>query len=347
MAKASFVRHEVDSLGLNMSQARINSTIAFTLPATLKELSSFLGLVNYFRDHVRSHSRHSHHLHNMVAAAKKHATKTITWTEDALQGFEQLKHMVNTCPKLYFINSTYKIVLYTDASDYAHGAYLCQIKPATETSLEMGEPIWFLRGTFSSAQTTWSTVEKEAFAIYWALKRMDDLLGGIAFTIETDHRNLLYMNNGSRKVLQWKLYIQLLQRNDRARPRSSQHTGERFSRLVDKAQGTMVSHIMVQKYSEAQRGLIKKFHEWLFTHSGVERSIALLTQHYPEETSAEGIHHELRHMSEDVYTTQSDSGFAIRSLDTKAYAEHSPGHDRTSTHPKTVQIHHGHNRHVY
>ena len=38
---------------------------------------------------------------------------------------------------------------------------------------------------------------------------LDDLLGGIAFTIKTDHRYLLYMNNhGSRKVLQWKIDIQ-------------------------------------------------------------------------------------------------------------------------------------------
>jgi hypothetical protein len=78
MAKIPFVGHDVDSLGLNMSQARINSTIAFTQPATLKELSSFLGLVNYFRDHLRSHSRHSHHLHDMAAAANKHTVKTIT-----------------------------------------------------------------------------------------------------------------------------------------------------------------------------------------------------------------------------------------------------------------------------
>ena len=40
--------------------------------------------------------------------------------------------MVNACPKLYFINNAYKVVLYTDASDYAHGAYLCQIAPNGE-----------------------------------------------------------------------------------------------------------------------------------------------------------------------------------------------------------------------
>ena len=41
------------------------------------------------------------------------------------------------------------------------------------------------------------------------LGKLDDLLGGIAFTILTDHRNHLYMNkNESRKVLRWKLDIQ-------------------------------------------------------------------------------------------------------------------------------------------
>jgi len=128
-----------------MSQAQI----AFTKPATLKELSSFLSLANYFRDHLRNHSRHSHYLNDMVAAANKHSTKSITWTDDALHVFE-LKDMVNACVKLYFINRTYKILLYTDASDYALGAYLRQIRPWTETSEEI-EPIRFLSGSFSGA----------------------------------------------------------------------------------------------------------------------------------------------------------------------------------------------------
>ena len=40
--------------------------------------------------------------------------------------------MVNACPKLYFVNNSYKVVLYMDESDYAHGAYLCQIAPTGE-----------------------------------------------------------------------------------------------------------------------------------------------------------------------------------------------------------------------
>ena len=117
---------------------------------------------------------------------------------------------MNDCPKLFFIKKEYKIILYTDASDCACGAYLCQIIPAAEgRRAEYEEPIRFLSGSIHGAQTRWSTIEKEAFAIYWALGKLDDLLGGIALTIRKDHRNLLYMNNhGSQRLLQWKLDIQ-------------------------------------------------------------------------------------------------------------------------------------------
>ena len=95
------------------------------------------------------------------------------------------------------------MVLYTDASDYAYGAYLWQLVTTEGDEILREGTIRFFSGSFSGAQVRWSTIEKEAYAIYWALGKLDDLLVGIAFTIRTDHRNLLYMNNhGSRKVLQ-------------------------------------------------------------------------------------------------------------------------------------------------
>jgi len=52
-----------------MSQKRVQSTINFVKPVTLTELYSFLGLVNYFRDHILQHSSVAHSLHNMVSDA--------------------------------------------------------------------------------------------------------------------------------------------------------------------------------------------------------------------------------------------------------------------------------------
>ena len=75
MSSVQFIGHEVDSAGLNMTKARIEGTVAFTMSGSLKELSSFLGVVNYYRDHMRNHSQHAHSLNEIVAIANKNATK--------------------------------------------------------------------------------------------------------------------------------------------------------------------------------------------------------------------------------------------------------------------------------
>ena len=54
--KIPFVGHEIDSSRIKMSEKRIEGAIAFTTPRTLKELQSFLGLINYFKDHLRDYS---------------------------------------------------------------------------------------------------------------------------------------------------------------------------------------------------------------------------------------------------------------------------------------------------
>jgi len=48
----------MSSIGINMSLKRIESTVKFSQPKSSTELYSFLGLINYFRDHIPRHSNH-------------------------------------------------------------------------------------------------------------------------------------------------------------------------------------------------------------------------------------------------------------------------------------------------
>jgi hypothetical protein len=57
LKSVEYVGHVVDSQGLTMSDKKIEKVVDFKLPATVKQLRSFLGLVNFFRDHIRDHSR--------------------------------------------------------------------------------------------------------------------------------------------------------------------------------------------------------------------------------------------------------------------------------------------------
>jgi len=152
-AKKLVIGHDVYSEGLNMTEPRLAIAIAFKTPESLKELMPFLGLVNYFRDHRKNHSTHAQHPHDTVLAVNKQIVKMITWIAAGRAAFKTLKELVNECPKLYFIKKEYKIILYTDATDYAHGAYLSQVIPATKGWAEYEEPIRFLSGSFHGAQT--------------------------------------------------------------------------------------------------------------------------------------------------------------------------------------------------
>jgi hypothetical protein len=90
------------------------------------------------------------------------------------------------CPKLFFINENAPIVLCTDASDYGIGAYLYQVVDEQE------QPISFLSKTLDKTQMKWSTIEKEAYAIYYAFHKFDYLIRDSHFLLKTNHANLTY-----------------------------------------------------------------------------------------------------------------------------------------------------------
>jgi len=147
----SFVGHEIDSEGINMSQKRVESTIDVIRPTNLKELYSFIGLVNFFHDHIPHHATVAKPLTQMVSVANQSKTKSILWTDAGVHAFQVLKNLVNVCPKLYYIDYQSDIVLCTNASDYAIGAYLYQKAKNKPDAIE--QPIRFLSKTLTPVQS--------------------------------------------------------------------------------------------------------------------------------------------------------------------------------------------------
>ena len=119
--------------------------------------------------------------------------------------FENLKKVIDQCPVLYFPDPNQEVVLETDASDYGVGAYLYQRDPESGGN----KPIAFVSKSFQGAQVNWSTPEKEAYAIFHALQKLEHLLRDTHFLLRTDHKNLTYINYGqSAKIMRWKMMIQ-------------------------------------------------------------------------------------------------------------------------------------------
>ncbi|VDI37073.1 Hypothetical predicted protein [Mytilus galloprovincialis] len=104
-------------------------------------------------------------------------------------------------------------VLYTDASDTCIGACFTQAVEGEYfkiNGVKTEKPIYFLSHKLSPTQVKWSTVEKEAYAIHYALQKLDHYLHNAEFVILTDHRPLRYILDGpvtNKKLQLWALGI--------------------------------------------------------------------------------------------------------------------------------------------
>ena len=139
-------------------------------------------------------------LHKLIVDYKPR--NKIRWTKALEEVFYQVQASVNDAPPLYFLNYNAPVFLHTDASDFGIGANLYQVKDNKEV------PIAFISKALTTTEVKWSTPEKECYAIFYALVKLEYLLRDIHFTLRTDHRNLTFLNESfQQKVKRWKLAI--------------------------------------------------------------------------------------------------------------------------------------------
>ena len=116
-------------------------------------------------------------------------TKTrrkFAWDHQCQAAFDSLKKALvsNSIVRYPRINLPYK--LYTDASDSCVGAILCQThKDGIEYVVQ------YVSHQLSTTQKRWATIEKEAYAVVYALQKLRPYLYGAEFTVFTDHKPLL------------------------------------------------------------------------------------------------------------------------------------------------------------
>ncbi len=203
LTSVEYVGHVINGEGLHFSREKLQKVADFPKPRTQKELKGFLGLANYFRDHVEHHSMQTTVLENL--ARNYEPRKPVAWTVESETAFEEIKRAINECPQLFFLDGDLAspIFLHTDASDGGIGAHLFQRCNGTIRSIA------FVSKALTDTQRRWSTPEKECYAIYYAMRKLDYLLRDKQFLLRTDHRNLTFLNkNSSPKVIRWKLEIQ-------------------------------------------------------------------------------------------------------------------------------------------
>jgi hypothetical protein len=114
MSEVTYVGHTVNEHGMHFQRSKLDSVLNFELPTFGKQLKSFIGFCNYFRDHVENFSTKMFSLNQLLTDYDKR--RRLVWTDETRQAFNDMKIAIHTCPSLFFMDDELPVFLHTDAS---------------------------------------------------------------------------------------------------------------------------------------------------------------------------------------------------------------------------------------
>ena len=117
----NYLGHIISDEGISVDPEKVAVMENLKPPENIREVRSFLGMASYYRKYVPNFSKIAKPL---TALTKKNAR--FKWTTDAQAAFESLKQALLQAPILAFPDISKPFKLYTDASQYAMGAFSCR-----------------------------------------------------------------------------------------------------------------------------------------------------------------------------------------------------------------------------
>ncbi len=190
--KCKFAKSEIEYLGfivgrdgIKPSPAKLESIREFPRPTDIKGVQSFLGMANFLRDCIPSFSKITAALTNILKGAAD--KRKFFWGEEQERSFILLKERLSSAPVVRFPDFSKKFFLSTDASGYGIGAVVTQEHDGKQ------QPVAYGSRKLTETQMKWPIIEKEAFAIKWAVTHFKHYFMGRPITIYTDHKPLVSM----------------------------------------------------------------------------------------------------------------------------------------------------------
>ena len=127
------------------------------------------------------------------------------WSQACEDAFDKLKTMLVSSPIMRSPNWELPFEIICDASDYAIGAFLGQMED------KKAFVIYYASKTLDSAQSNYTTTEKEFLAVVFALEKFRSYIVGSPVTIFTDHAVLKYLlskQDTKPRLTRWILLCQ-------------------------------------------------------------------------------------------------------------------------------------------
>jgi len=180
--KIQFLGHTISKDGVQVDVTKEDQINSFPRPENKRDIKRFLGFFGYYRSFVVNYAKVTRPL---VQLLKDDAS--FIWGPEQENAFQQTKRMILSRVILSFPDYSEPFYVVTDASEYAIGAALMQMKGNKLF------PITFASKVLNPTEARRPIIRKEAYAIVFALKKFRYIILGYKIIILTDCKPLKFI----------------------------------------------------------------------------------------------------------------------------------------------------------
>ena len=189
MKEIPFLGHLLTTEGIKPQPRLLKKVNEFEKPTNLKALRGFLGLTGYYRTFLPNYTKLAKPFYELTKKGVK-----FTWSPECEQSFQAFKRALTNPPLLIHPDFSKTFVLVTDASEYYIGAAL-----GHEIDGKF-RPCAYFTAAITGPALRYCVAEKEALAVFRALKHFEDLIVGYKILILTDHMSLKHILENADKA---------------------------------------------------------------------------------------------------------------------------------------------------
>ncbi|GJX56934.1 putative reverse transcriptase domain-containing protein [Tanacetum coccineum] len=195
LSKVQFLGHVIDSEGIHVDPAKIESIKDWASPKTPIEIRQFLGLAGYYRRFIEGFSKIAKPMTKLTQKNVK-----FDWSEKAEAAFQLLKQKLCSAPILALPEGSENFVVYCDASRKGLGAVLMQREKV----------IAYVSRQLKIHEKNYTTHDLELGAVVFALKMWRHYLYGTKCIVFTDHKSLQHILDQKELNMRQRRWLKLL-----------------------------------------------------------------------------------------------------------------------------------------
>ncbi|GJS59508.1 hypothetical protein Tco_0654292 [Tanacetum coccineum] len=195
LSKVQFLGHVIDSEGIHVDPAKIESIKEWESPKTPTEIHQFLGLAGYYRRFIEGFSKIARPMTKLTQKSVK-----FNWGEKEETAFQTLKQKLCSAPILALPEGSENFVVYCDASHKGLGAMLMQKEKF----------IAYASRQLKIYEKNYTTHDLELGVVVFALKMWRHYLYGMKCVVFTDHKSLQHILDHKELNIRQHRWLELL-----------------------------------------------------------------------------------------------------------------------------------------